>query len=480
MKHIIGRKNEVQLLEKILKSDRAEFLAIYGRRRVGKTFLIRNYFTSQKVYFFDVAGMKNSSIEVQISNFIDRVGEVFYGGLKLEKIQNWRDSLKTLTHAINQQSKKQKIVLFFDEFPWLATKKSGLLEAIDYFWNQYWSKDSRIKLIICGSAASWIIEKVINNKAGLHNRLTYSLLIAPFKLLDTKEYLKFAGFKLSNKQVIEYYMLTGGVAYYLTKLDKHLSVAQNIDLLAFQKNSFYINEFENLFNSLFDEASLFETIVRVIAENRYGIAQEKLFKLASLSKGGQAVKKLEALEATGFIKSFTPHFNSKKGIYYRVIDEFILFYLKWVEVVKDTLLTETISTGYWESKKSTQSYLSWSGYSFEALCYKHLDEIQSALQIKSAIPNSWRYISKEGNGAQIDLLFDRNDDAITLCEIKYNDHPFIIDKAYYNNLLNKAKIFKEHTRTKKQIFLAMITVSGIKKNIYSEEISAAISIDDIM
>lgn len=492
MNKILGRQEEISLLKGILNSNVPEFLAVYGRRRVGKTFLIRNYFSDHEgVIFFDTTGSKNTPMKTQIENFLNRVLNVFYfvgwdfTSWQHSASHNWHNAFRILNAGINNIPKEKKVVLFLDEFPWMATKKSGLLEALDYFWNQYWSKDDRIKLIICGSSASWIVEKIINNKGGLHNRITQKLLLEPFNLNSTKQFLTQKGFEVNNKQIVELYMVTGGIPYYLTKLHKGLSVAQNIEQIAFKKNAFLLGEFDNLFSSLFDKADIYVDIIRCIAKNRYGISQAEIFThVKGISKGGETIKKLKALEEAGFIKSFTPFSHQKRGTYYRVIDEFTLFYLQWIEPIKQTLFSQGVPNHYWENEMRTAAWAIWTGYTFESICYKHLGQICRSLNINpTSIPNTWRYVPKKNSterGAQIDLLFDRQDNAITLCEIKYSDKPYALDKEYVGILQRKVKVFKEKTKTQKQIFIAMIAANGLKNNFYADDqISTVVTLEDL-
>jgi uncharacterized protein len=484
---ITGRRQEINTLQHFLNSDRPEFLAVYGRRRIGKTFLIRSFFEEKvkDLIFFESVGLKKGTLSEQIGHFTEQIGKVFYQGASLEVGKNWDKTFGTLTTAIESIKVKKKIVLFFDEFPWMATKNSRLIQNLDYYWNMHWSRDPRIKLIICGSSASWIIEKIVNNKGGLHNRLTGKIFLEPFGLYDMKRFLKNNGINLNNRQITEIYMTTGGVPYYLSKIKRGLSAAQNIEQLAFRKKSFFMDEFENLFSSLFDGSDHYVEVIRHISKFRYGVGQEQLFSLLDPSlrgKGGKTI--LKGLEDASFILSFKPHLHRKKGIYYRVIDEYTLFYLNWIEPLKDTLLKQSLAKGFWEKSYHSPSWYSWSGYAFEAICYKHISQISQALELSpTAIPNTWRYLPKKGmeeKGAQIDLLFDRDDGAITLCEIKYTSQPFAIDKTYAEKLKQKSAVFKERTRTDKQIFLAMISASGLQKTIYSEEmIDRVVTLEDL-
>ncbi len=480
------RKKEHIILDKVLQSNRPEFLALYGRRRVGKTHLIRNHFANRKnCIFFDVAGSKDTPMKEQILNFTMRMGEIFYGGAKLTVEKNWNDTFKSLTAAMTKLAPNQKIILFFDEFPWMATKNSRLLQQLDYYWNQYWSKDGRIKLIVCGSSASWIIRNIINNKGGLHNRITRHIHLEPFNLYQMKLFLKYLGVKLNNQQLLQIYMVTGGIPYYLMNIERGQSAAQIIDQLAFKRNAPLLNEFNNLFASLFDQHEVYVEIIRLIAKHRYGIARQEIFNQIDKNlKGKKGARILQSLEDTGFIIGFKPHLHKRKGIYYKVIDEYTLYYLSWIEPIKDSLFKQSFEEGYWQIQQRLPSWQSWSGYAFEAVCYKHIKQIKKALDLSPAdIPSTWRYVPKKHHpekGAQIDLLFDRQDHVITLCEIKYTDKPFLIGKSYAENLQRKMDVFKTQTRTTKQLLMTMIASSGIKNNFYADDIvSGVVTLDDL-
>jgi uncharacterized protein len=476
---LVGRLIEQKLLEELLHSDQAEFLAIYGRRRIGKTFLIREYFKDKDALFFNSTGSKDGSLKEQIKHFTTEISKIFYGGIKLESDKNWDSTFELLTKAIENSYKNKKIILFLDELPWMATKNSKFLTTLDYFWNQHWSRDNRIKLIICGSAASWIVDKIISNRGGLHNRITKQIYLQPFNLRETKEFLDKKDIKLTHNQITQIYMVTGGVPYYLNNIKKGLSAAQNIDSLAFTKDGLLAGEFGNLFAALFDMHELSIDIIRIIAARNSGISQEEIFKQISTNnlKGKLGLQKLKELESAGFIIKFKPYMHKKRGIYYKIIDEYTLFYLNWIEPLRDSMVHRAGASGYWESMQQSANWYNWAGMAFEAICHKHINQIRGTLNMDvSAIPSTWSFRGKKTgeNGAQIDLLFDRRDDAITLCEIKFTNKPFAIDKTYGQNLENKIQVFKNITRTKKQIFLAMITANGVQKTKYSEELIAQV------
>jgi uncharacterized protein len=481
---IIERKEELRILDQALKSPKSEFLAVFGRRRVGKSFLISNFFSKANCVFFYVSGLKDHSLAEQAEEFTKQIGKTFYKGATLATSKRWIDAFEVLNTAINSISDNKKIALFFDEFPWMATRRSKLLQALDYYWNRYWVHKTNLKLIICGSSSSWIIKNVINNKAGLYNRVTRVIELKPFTIGETKIFLKSRGINLNNNQILNLYMIFGGIPFYLTMIEKGLSAEQCIDDLCFNSNSHLINEFENLFSSLFNKADIYVAIVKELAKHREGLGQAEIIKRYNIPEGGRAAKRLKELEEAGFITSFIPYKHQEKGIYYKVTDEFTLFYLNWVEPKKVTIKRERKLKNYWHSQTVSPTWSSWAGYAFEAVCNKHITNIRNALNIPVGVEiGTWRYMPKimsAESGAQIDLLFDRKDDSITICEIKYTKKPFIIDKQYAANLLNKVKVYKKHTDTKKQIFIAMISANGIKPSMYSEElISNVVTLDDL-
>ena len=483
---LTGRVKEKKVLDLFYGSDRAEFLALYGRRRIGKTFLIKHFFLDKSCTFLHVTGIKDGAMQEQIERFTKAISQTFHKGSALKEGVRWFDVFDTLVDSIEHHAKKDgKIIIFLDEFPWMATHKSKLLQALDHFWNHYWSHDSRIKLVICGSSASWIINHLINNKGGLHNRVTRRMLLKPFSLLETKQFLSSNKIKLNDWQVTQIYMATGGVPFYLSFIEKGQSAAQAIEGLSFHSDAPLLKEFDNLFSSLFEDEKPYIELLRIIANHRYGVAQTEIVKASEhFVKGGNLTGKLKELKEAGFILSFKPHQHKKKGVYFRVIDEYTLFYLYWIEPIRDTLQEESLEEGYWQSLQNSSAWHSWSGYAFEAIVYKHLSQVRAKLNIPvTAVANTWRYVPRKGaqeEGAQIDLLFDRRDDVLSLCEMKYTAKPFVIDKYYSAMLIKKRDVFVNRTKCKKQIFMAIISARGIKDNAYSDElISGVVTLEDL-
>lgn len=471
---IIGRKKELKILQETMASQRAEFIAVYGRRRVGKTYLIKQFFNQQSGIFFELTGLNDGSFEEQLTLFSESLSAAFYEDVHLALPKNWMNALHQLTAIIEKTPKNKRITLFFDELPWLATRKSGFLKALDHYWNTHWTYRKKLILIVCGSAASWMIEKLIYAKGGLHNRITITLPLQPFYLQETQEYLQYCGMDLSYQQALELYMTIGGIPHYLNAVKKGLSATQTINKLCFQKGGTLYDEFDKLFSSLYEDSENYVRIIRTIAKKPQGLQRQRLIAdIKKISSGGGLNEKLKNLEEAGFIISFIPLGHSRKGIHYRIIDEYVLFYLTWIEKARKRSSTTPISNVHWETVIKTPAWYNWAGHAFEMTCFKHIDMVRVALEIQhvSSFCGSWKYSPKahsEKHGAQIDLIFDREDGCITLCEIKYTDKPFIITKEYYQELQKKKSVYQECTGTKKQIFWAIIASSGITKNRYSK------------
>lgn len=483
LKRIIGRKKEIKVLDRIWSSNEAEFLAIYGRRRVGKTHLIREYFCEKEIYF-ELTGIKDASLANQLENFASSFSKTFYPEIEVSTPPSWQKAFGMLTNELEKIAKNKKIILFFDELPWLASRKSGFTQALDHFWNTQWSRLSNLKLIVCGSAASWMLDHLINAKGGLYNRITQQVQLTPFSLNETKVFLQSRKINLANKLILDLYMVLGGIPHYLKQIQKGKSAVQNINDICFNRDGLLYGEFPRLIKSLFEESSLDEKILRNIAKNRNGISRKELLKEIGKTSGGRFGKRLEELEAAGFIQGFTPYGKKKKDRFYRIVDEYTLFYIDWIEpfVKKGKAFT---NNSYWESKFGTPSWRAWAGFAFEGVCYSHVTQIRKALKLDkiSCETGAWRYVPKKRSkekGAQIDLLFDRDDDVISICEIKYSKNQFAIDKPYSQNLINKIATFEKYFASSKHHSFVMITTMGVKRNVWSEDlVEAEVTLEDL-
>ena len=460
---LIGREPEILSLQEAMVSPRAELIAVYGRRRVGKTFLIRTVYEQNIV--FELTGLKDANLADQLENFSDTLTATFKPPIPLERPIKWMQAFRQLTHFIETDNRADKKVIFLDEFPWLDTPKSGFLQAFDHFWNNWASRQSNLIVVICGSAASWMIQNIVRNKGGLHNRLTRRIRLSPFNLYETERFFKQQGIVLERYQILELYMTLGGIPQYLMDIKAGESPVQTIDRLCFTNEGWLRHEFQDLYPALFDNAEKHLEVVRALGDKPNGMTRTDIMETCGLTTGGTLSTVLDELLQSGFITDYVPFGKTTRDVIYKLTDEYSVFYLKFIENSK------TMGSGTWLSKSVGASYTAWCGFAFENICLKHTPQIKKALGIAAVYTEHsiWRHKSKASDdtgGAQIDLLFDRNDRCINLIEIKFTVNDFTIDKKYADELRNKRWVFMEKTQTKKSVFLTMLTTFGVKTNEY--------------
>jgi AAA+ ATPase superfamily predicted ATPase len=472
---IIGRENEKKILNDMLVSKEAELIAILGRRRVGKTFLVRNYYQQQLV--FEFTGVQEDRISEQLLNFSKALQQAMKSAIPPVIPDNWIEAFSYLSDFLGTKDEKKPMVVLFDEFPWIHNPKSGFLAAFGHWWNTWASRQPRLKVVICGSAAAWMIENVLHNRDGLHNRVSRTIQLLPFNLKESEQYLVSRGIRLDRYQVLQLYMAMGGIPQYLKQVDKGESAIQSIDKLFFEKNGMLKTEFGVLYRSLFSNAGHNEAVIRQLAKKKNGMSRAEVIEACRLTTGGTTTRLFDELEQSGFIAQYIPFEKTSRDGIYKLSDEYSLFYLKFVDNGRAT------GAGTWQRISESQSYNSWSGYAFEAICQKHLQQIKEALRIGAVFTEAsgWRYIPKKGeSGAQIDLLLDRRDHCINICEMKFSSGEFVIDKKYAAELDSKVRVFMEQTRTKKTIFPTMITTYGTKLNIYyTGRIMSEVKMEDL-
>lgn len=469
IKDIIGRKKECELLNQYIDSNESEFIAIYGRRRVGKTFLIRKMFGERLAFY--MTGMDNVTMQDQLLNFTLELRK--FSGKDIPVPENWLYAFNSLATYLESLPNGNKII-FMDELPWMDTPKSKFISALEHFWNSWASNRSDIKLIVCGSATSWMIDKLINNRGGLHNRLTHRMAIEPFNLQECEQYFEAKGFGYSLKEIAECYMIMGGIPYYLKQMQKGLSVAQNIDRLFFEIGCALDGEFDNLYRALFKFSENYIRIVEALASKGKGLTRQEIIQQTKLPNNGGLTTMLKELESCGFIRQYEPFAKQKKDILYQLTDFYSLFYFRFIQ--KNRYRDEH----FWTNSLGSGIHRSWSGYAFEMLCLMHIAEIKKALGISGvqSLTSSWRSNSSE-EGAQIDLVIDRKDQTVNLCEMKYADRTFVIDKQYDENLRNKIASFREETKTRKSLHLTFVTTYGVKPNAYSGHIQKEVTLEDL-
>ena len=462
MEKIVGRKEEIAVLNALKNSNKSEFVAVYGRRRVGKTFLIRNVF--EEPFSFQLTGTANVNLKNQLMNFHTAFVKVNPAKASKTPPKTWFDAFNQLSLLLETQPTGKKTI-FLDELPWLDTPQSNFKSALEHFWNSWASYRSDVLLVVCGSAASWIINELINNRGGLHNRLTERILLQPFTLTETEDFLKLKNGNYDRYQLLELYMVMGGIPYYLDNVQVNRSVAQNIDRLFFVESGILATEYANLYRSLFNEYDKHTTIVEALSQKVKGLTRKEILTLTKLPDGGTTTKVLDELAQSGFIKKYLPFGKGKRDALYQLIDPFTLFYMSFV---KDTMAE---GEGAWLAQLDNPKWQAWSGYAFEFLCRYHVKNIKKHLGIGSVYAeiSNWRSQAKSG-GAQIDMLIDRKDRVINLCEMKFSTKPFTITKAYADNLRHKMMVFKQETNTLKTLFLTIIAAHGLTENQYSQQL----------
>ena len=470
---IIGRKSECEDLTDVLNRLESQLVAVYGRRRVGKTFLIREFFGNRFTFYH--TGMHGCSMKEQLLAFRDSL--VQYGQQPVEAIDNWREAFLCLRQLIESSKETGKKVIFLDELPWMDTFRSNFLPSLEYFWNSWASSRKDIIMIVCGSATSWVINKVLKNHGGLYNRVTERLPLKPFTLRECEQYSETAGLSLSRREICSYYMVFGGVPFYWSLLKKGLSVPQNIDRLFFQDGGKLRNEYDELFSSLFADADGYREIANALSKAAHGISRTELKELSGIPEGGKLSERLATLEECGFIRKYLSIGKSRKDALYQLLDNLVLFYFKFL---KDKRINDE---HFWSNNYLSPKHNSWAGLAFEHLCLQHIQQIKQALQIGGIFSNTYSWIHRPNavhpEGAQIDLLIDRADNVINLCEIKYSKGPFAPDKAFIDELNRKRQIFSEVTKTRKSIHLTLITTDGIADNGYAREIQSFVTLDDL-
>ncbi len=470
---MIGRGIERQTLKNAYSSKESLFAAVYGRRRIGKTYLIRETFDHSFTFYH--TGSANDKIKGQLHLF--RSSLIDYGHKECPVLKSWHEAFFQLRAVIENSSSKKKVI-FLDEVAWMDTQKSNFVSALEYFWNSWASGRKDILLIICASATSWVLKNVIRNKGGLHNRVTIKIPLEQFTLKECELYAKEQGLKLSRYQIANLYMVMGGVALYWSLLEKQYSVAQNIDRLFFNRNAKLHGEFNDLYNSLFKHPEPYKAIVIALGRQMEGMTRQELLQKTKQADNGIFTDKLEELEECGFIIKQKAFPKEKKEAVYKLCDNYSIFYFKYI---KDNYgISE-----FWTKSYSLQSARAWCGFAFERVCIHHIDQIKKAMGISSVLTteHTWRYTppkdDKETKGAQIDLLINRNDGIINVCEMKWASEEFAISKQYDKELRNKVNTLIDETQTKKTVHITMITTYGVKHNSYFDSMQSEITLDQL-
>lgn len=478
---IIARTIEVQLLDRLMEEQQAQFVAVYGRRRVGKTFLIREYFDDSFSFFHTAVSpqeLKDRQPELLYRIQLDEFSKTLkmYGYDNPTPIKDWFDAFDRLWLLICQHPLEERLVLFFDEMPWLDTPRAGFMSALEHFWNRFASGRHKLLLIAAGSATAWMLDNLVNNNGGLYNRTSRDIHIHPFSLAETEEYFQSRGVLMDRYDIVQSYMIIGGVPYYLSLFEKGKSLAQNIDTMFFNRGNKMEKEYTRLFQSMFADNDKYKRIVEFISKYRYGVLRGKICEDLGLSNGGAVGEILMSLEECDLITSFYNFGESKRNKYYKLTDPFCLFYLSFAQK------HPTNNRSFWQDNQNLPKLSPWRGQAFEDVCFSHQEQIKRALGIQGVHCEiyPWRHIADGFTpGAQIDMLIDRADRVVNVCEMKFSQSEFIVDKDYDEKLRNKIVAITESTKGKRNPQMTLITTYGLRNGLYSGRFQKTVTMDDL-
>lgn len=470
---LIARNKECDQLQKCLQSDQSEFVIVYGRRRIGKTFLIEQFFN--KTYDFKFVGGHKLSSKKQLANFAKALKK--YSETRIDELNSWSDAFDALEEYLDSLPADRKKVVFFDEMPWIDTQRSDFVSSLEYFWNSWAASQEDIVFIATGSSTSWMVDNLIENQGGLHNRITESIYLHPFTLRETEDYLTKHHFPKDRYQTLQFYMLTGGVPYYLSLLKPRESVSQNIDRLCFDQCGKLRMEFDELYNALFSNAHTYIKIVKVLADNKSGLTRKEISEKTRIS-GSTLTAILKNLERSDFIAKRLQYGNKKKDCVYRLIDFYTLFYYRFIES------DGADDRQWWTHNISSPSILSWMGLTFELICLEHHEQIKKGLGINGMATSvsTWRHVSDKNDsasGAQVDMVIDRADRIIHLLEMKFSTHKYKITKEYEKKVRERLWLFQETTKTSKAVVQSFVTTYGLSNPTAWSIVHSELTMDDL-
>ena len=480
---LIGREKEIKELNELYHSEDAELIALYGRRRVGKTYLIDEVFRDK--LNFRHAGLspidsekenvKAHLMKDQLTHFFRSLTMQGYKGKKTP--ESWLEAFYMLEDLLVEKYKdNERIVVFLDEMQWLDTPKAKFMTGFEAFWNGWACHRKNLMVIVCGSSSSWILTNVINNHGGLYGRVTFEIKLKPFTLRECEQFLTSKGICMSRYDVIQAYMMVGGIPYYLRYFNKRLSLAQNINEMFFADEAPLKDEFNRMFASLFKNAEPIKQIIKAIASKNKGITRKELSEITGVTDSGEVSRQLNALIAGDFIIKYKSFGDNKRDEIYKLVDPFSYFYLTFLDKSSDNRNID------WINIEDSSRVLSWKGYAFENVCWNHIPQIKMALQI-GGVSTTEALWSKRGDentrGTQIDLIIVRKDNVVHMCEIKFYNDEFEVDKEYHLILERRKKMLREHISKRATIHNTLITTYGLRKTNYFGDFVHVLTIDQL-
>jgi hypothetical protein len=476
---LIGREKEMAELQRSFEADRSEFVIVYGRRRVGKTFLIDNFFNY--TYDFSYVGGHRMNKQKQLRYFAKALKK--YARLNLQpKFSNWDDAFDALEEYLETLPEDKRKVIFIDEMPWIDTPQSEFVEALEMFWNGWAARRRDILFVASGSSTSWMVDKLVENQGGLHGRITNNIYVRPFTLNEAEKYMQSRGAVWDRYQLLQTYMVIGGIPFYYSLLNVKESLVQNIDRLFFRINGELRNEFDELFNALFTNTDNYTNVIKALNSVRGGMTREEIERSTNLDSSLLS-KILKNLERSDFIIRYSQFGNKTKGMIYRLSDFYTLFYYRFIAGFNSQ------DEEWWSHNYTSHAVEAWQGFSFELLCFAHLKQIKQKLGISgiSTSASSWRYVPNKNalsnvpkpQGTQIDLLIDRGDRVINICELKFSVNQYRITDDYENSLRKRMEIFKDNTKTTKTLVCTFVTTRGVSDGLHKSIVNSEVTMDDL-
>lgn len=469
---LVGRKAEIKLLESITVSNEAEFVVVYGRRRVGKTFLVNTFFRDD--YAFKLTGLAKNSKREQLANFTAALNR--YGnGERYTKPRTWFEAFDKLRELLERLPISGKRIVFIDELPWMDSRGSNLISAIEHFWNDWAVTQNDLVLIVCGSATSWITKNILKNRGGLHNRVTQKIYVRPFTLAECKEYINSRGILMADKEIAECYMIMGGIPFYLKNLRRGASLAQNVDEMFFMEKGRLDDEFNALYASLFDKSDNYIKVVEALSSKNKGLTRDEILEATKFESNGHFTTILQNLIDCDFIRCYRGFGNKAKMGIYQLTDPFTLFYYKFIKKFGNT------DKAFWQYQIGTRLHDTWAGLAFEQLCLNHHRQIEQALGISGVATNicSWTASSDEKEKAQIDLIIKRADKVINVCEMKFYDGDYTMKKKDYEDIERRIRVFRSANNIRCAIHPTLVTTYGLKENQYSGIFQNVVTLKDL-
>ena len=468
---MIGRQRELEDLTEYCRSSKAELICVYGRRRVGKTYLVENAFGG--LFSFSATGSEDKRDRTQLKVFHNALRQ--FGCQERYMPNDWFDAFGRLRSILESadvaRSMEGRRVVFLDEFPWFASKRSEFLFAFADFWNSWASRQDDMVVIVCGSATSWIIKNLFENTGSLYNRITRQMYIAPFNLHETEQMAESLRLGWSRDAILQCYMVFGGLPYYIDMLDRRKSLAQNIDALCLDVHGPLKREVPHLMEATLGNSPLHRDILRKLSTSKAGIRRKDLVDSLQDGNSGSLKRALDDLEKCGYIRKYKNRYEKRKPTVYQLVDPFLLFSFRFIEGKEPSS---------WSAFSGTQAYYAWRSNAFEIACLCHLRQIKHAIGISGVQTECFPWKSSMSDpGVQIDLVIERADKVTNLCEMKYTDEEFSIDEEHEQKLRYKRQVFLDESKTGNVCLLTLVSAHDLKESIHSWDIAATVTADDL-